>query len=447
MIGAALGMHTVSAIFRREGTQLLGVIERMTDIIGSRNGYNGQDKIWRLGQQRIEFGSTPHSGDEEKYRGRAKDFLAFDEATGFLESQVRFLMGWVRTTIKGQKCRTLLTFNPPTSAEGQWIIAFFGPWLQRNHPNPAEPGELRYFAVINGTDTEVADKRPFVLVGDERVYDFDPEDFKPTEIITPQSRTFIPAKVSDNPFLMGTGYVTQLQAMPEPLRTQMLEGDFTAGLEDNEWQVIPSAWVEAAQDRWSPREAKSPMDSMGVDVSRGGRDETIISRRHGTWFDELVTYPGTASPDGPTVASYVVMKRRDNAPVHIDVVGWGASPYDFLDSNQIHTIPVNGASGSYARSEEGNLEFANLRAEIWWRMREALNPLNPAPIALPPCPKLKADLCAPLWSLKQQGILVESKEDIKKRLGRSPDRGDAVCLANMNTPKEDPNEQVQTQCH
>lgn len=420
MCGMALTQHKVSAIFRREATQLTGIIDRLRELVGSNDGFNGQQKIWRMDGRQIEFGSTPHAGDESKYQGRPKDFLGIDEAPNFLESQVRFLMGWVRTTTPGQRCRTLMTFNPPTTAEGQWIIQFFAPWLVEEHPNPAKPGELRWFATIDGKDTECASGEPFTHKG---------------ELITPQSRTFIPSNINDNPYLVGTGYVAQLQSLPEPLRSQMLKGDFKAGVEDDPWQVIPTEWVKAAQARWQARDAKKPMDSMGVDVSRGGRDETIISRRHGTWFDELLEQPGTASPDGPTVAAQVLAARRDGSPVHIDVVGWGASPTDFLVANGIQTIAVNGASGGVGTTKEGNLEFSNRRAELWWRMREALDPLNPDPIALPPDPKMRADLCAPKWKLLHKGVQIEAKEDVVKRIGRSPDRGDAVVLANMITPK------------
>lgn len=420
--GLALTKHTVTAIFRREATQLTGVIDRLTGIIGSRNGYNGSERIWRLDGRQVEFGSTPHPGDETKYQGRPKDLLVIDEAANFLESQVRFLMGWVRTTKRGQKCTTLMTFNPPTSAEGQWVIQFFAPWLVDEHPNPAKPGELRWFATIDGKDVEVAGPEPVEHKG---------------ETIRPQSRTFIPSRISDNPYLMDTGYMATLQSLPEPLRSQMLKGDFKAGLEDDPWQVIPSAWVKAAQDRWKSRDAKGAMDSMGVDVSRGGRDETIISRRHGVWFDELVCLPGMASPDGPTVAAQVLANRRDRAPVHIDIVGWGSSPYDFLKSNNVQVLGINGAAKAHGISKEGGLSFVNLRAEVWWRMREALDPTNPDPIALPPDPQLRSDLCAPKWALKAGGIQVEAKDEIIKRIGRSPDRGDAVCMALIATLKDE----------
>ena len=126
-LGLALTRHRKSAIFRREATQVTGMIERLAEIMGDREGLNAGSRIWRLEGRQIEFGSAPHPGDETRYQGRAKDLLVLDEAANFLESQARFLMGWVRTAVPGQKCTTLLTFNPPASAEGRWVIPFFAP--------------------------------------------------------------------------------------------------------------------------------------------------------------------------------------------------------------------------------------------------------------------------------------------------------------------------------
>lgn len=434
-IGKALTRHRRAMIMRREATQLMGIYDRMEELLGSRTGFNGQDKIWRIGNLRVEFGSCPNIGDERRQQGRPHDLLVLDEATNFLESQARFLMGWVRSVKEGQQQQTLLTFNPPLDAEGRWVIDFFGPWLDDKYPNRARVGEIRWFAVIEDRDMAVADGRRFVLKDGEPCYDFNAADYPVTEIIQPKSRTFIPSRVSDNPYLSNTGYMSQLQALPEPLRSQMLNGDFMAGVEDDPWQVIPTMWVDQAMARWQPRVNKGVMDSMGVDVARGGKDETIIYRRHGGWFDEAVVYPGRESPDGPTVLAHILAARRDRAPVHIDLVGWGASPYDFLVSNDVQTIGVNGAERSGAQAAENQLTLVNKRAELWWRMREALDPKHQEQLALPPDNKLRADLCAPLWKLTPSGIMVELKEDIIKRIGRSPDRGDAACMALMATIK------------
>jgi hypothetical protein len=418
--GKALRHHKNVMILRRESTQLVGVIDRLVQLVGNRDGYNGSEKIWRMSNRTLEFGSLPNLGDETKYQGRPHDFLVFDEAANFLESQVRFLLGWLRTTDSAQRCQALFTFNPPTSAEGQWVISFFAPWLEKSHPNPALPGELRWFASIDGKDIEVESGKPFQH-GDD--------------MVQPLSRTFIPSKVTDNPYLMGTGYMSRLQALPEPLRSQMLKGDFHAGMTDDPFQVIPTEWVEAAMARWTKPIKLEPMDSLGVDVARGGRDNTVIARRHGMWFDVPLAYPGKETPDGPSTAGLVIASMRDKAPIHIDVIGVGSAPYDFLKEAGQHVLGINVAEASHATDKSGMLSFPNIRSEEWWKMREALDPSQNTGIALPNDPRLKADLCAPKWRLQGSKIRVESREDIVGRIGRSPDFASAYLLALIQTPK------------
>lgn len=418
--GKSLTQHQRVMVLRREATQLTGIIDRFTELIGSRDGYNGQERIWRLPGRQIEFGSVPNLGDETKYQGRPHDLLVFDEAANFLEAQVRFLLGWLRSVDPNQRCQALLTFNPPTTTEGRWITAFFAPWLDKSHPNPARPGELRYFAMIDGKEVEVPNGEPFQHGPD---------------LIKPMSRTFIPSRVSDNPYLMGTGYMATLQALPEPLRSQMLYGDFNAGIEDDPWQVIPTAWVEAAQARWKRPDKLEPMDSLGVDVARGGRDSTIIARRHGMWFDVPLVYPGEATPDGPKVAGLTMAAMRDQAVIHIDIIGVGSSPYDFLNEARQQVVGVNVSEAATTTDRSGRLRFKNLRSQLWWQMREALDPTNNTGIALPPDPRLLADLCAPTWELSGATIYVASREQIIDKIGRSPDYGSAYVLALIDTPK------------
>lgn len=425
LIGLSLTQHYRSIIFRREATQLPAIVDRITEVLGSRSGYNGQTHIWRIPNGRqIEFGSTPFAGDETRYQGRPHDLLAFDEVSNFLESQFRFLCGWNRSTVRDQRCRIVCAGNPPTSAEGEWVIRFWGAWLDPNHPNPAKPGELRWYAMIDGKETERENGDRFVRDG---------------KVMRPQSRTFIPSKVQDNPFLMETGYEATLQALPEPLRSQMLEGSFSAGKEDDIWQLLPTAWVEEAMSNWKPGGGiGEKMTSVGVDVARGGRDNTVVSMRYDKWFDVLRKYPGSETPDGAIVAGIVVALTTDAAPIHVDVIGVGSSVVDHLESNGIHVVGINGAEKPAEGARDvatGKLKFRNKRAECYWRFREMLEPRVRVGVTLPPDTKLKADLCAPRWKLTPSGILVESKDEIKKRLGRSPDDGDAVVLCSVNTDK------------
>ena len=432
ILGKALTRHKRIGIFRVNGTEHEACIDRLEEILGSRDGFNSQKNIWRKAGPRgvqIEFLSIPNMGDEQKHRGRPHDLAAFDEASEMSEFQVRFLCGWVRTTDPTQKCQVLLTFNPPSTAEGRWIIDFFAPWLDPKHPKPAKPGELRWFAMMDGRETEVADATPFVHNG---------------ETITPQSRTFIPAKVSDNRYLMGSNYMTQLQSLPEPLRSQLLYGDFQAGVSDDAMQVIPTAWVDAAMARWVDQSPKGEMMSVGIDVARGGKDTTTIARRHkhhgrptapANWFDKALVYPGSQTPDGPTVAGLTIAATRDGAPQHIDVIGVGSSPFDFLNQSNQQVIGVNCGETATGTDKSGMLRFSNQRTQDWWRMREELDPANDTGIALPPDKQLAAELCAPKWRVKGKVIQVESREEIIDRIKRSPDRATAYILALRDTPK------------
>lgn len=420
LLGLALTAHYRSIIFRRESPQLQGILDRLhNEILKTTDGYSSLTKIHKLGGgKQIEFGSCSNIGDEIKYAGRPHDALLFDEITHFIQNQYLFLTAWNRTTRKGQRCRIVCTGNPPTDSDGEWVIKYWGAWLDDLHPKyPTPTGQLRWYATLDGKDTEVES-------GAEFKYG--------SEIIKPKSRTFIPSKVQDNPFLMDTGYMSTLQALPEPLRSQMLFGDFKAGAGDDPWQVLPTEWVKAAQDRWEPRSNPGYMNSVGVDVARGGMAKTIISRRHGNWFDELLAYPGKATPDGQTVVGLIIAAIKDNCQVNIDVIGVGTSVYDHAKGLDLDAHAVNGAGKSTGKDKTGKLLFRNMRAEMFWRMREALDPVNNSDIALPPDSELRADLCVARWKLTPGGILIESKEDLIKRIGRSPDKGDAVCLNFFN---------------
>ena len=120
---------------------------------------------------------------------------------------------------------------------------------------------------------------------------------------------------------------------------------------------------------------------------------------------------------------------ENNAHVFIDVVGIGSSPFDTLKSNRVKIEGVNAASVSRETDRTKQFGFVNKRAELWWKMREALELGKGEDLALPPDKELLADLCAPRYKVTPRGIQIQSKDEIRKRLGRSPDCGDAVVLA------------------
>jgi hypothetical protein len=431
ILGLPLTRHRKAIVFRREFVQLRDIASRAKDILAAApdpGQFNGSALTWKFADGRqLELGAVQHPDDWRKYRGRPHDFIGFDEATEFLESQVRALSGWLRTTVPGQRCRIVLTFNPPTHADGQWVIRYFAPWLDRKHPRPAAPGELRWYAMVGGKEVERPDGAPFDHDG---------------AAVAPQSRTFIPARLADNPHLVATGYGRQLENLPEPLRSQLLFGDFDAGVADDPWQAVPTAWVEAAMARWPGRSPAGPITCLGLDVAHGGKDQTVIARRHDAYFAVLLAYPGSATPDGRSAAALVAAAiDAPDCPINVDAIGYGASAAERLkdkppEGHGLLAHPVNVAAKSAFRDRSGKFGMVNLRAEMYWRLREALDPESGQEMALPPDAELKADLCAPRYEIAPAGIRVEAKPDIIARLGRSPDRGDAVALAMLTFRRE-----------
>ena len=112
-------------------------------------------------------------------------------------------------------------------------------------------------------------------------------------------------------------------------------------------------------------------------------------------IDEVVSVPGKGVQDGGTAAALCLHYRKDNCPVHVDVIGIGASVVDSLRDADVPVVPLNGSWASTATDRSGRIKFANKRAQWHWEMREALDPDHGHSICLPPDPELRGDLCAP----------------------------------------------------
>ena len=180
---------------------------------------------------------------------------------------------------------------------------------------------------------------------------------------------------------------------------------------------------------------------MGGTTGATGKDKMVTACRHDSpairIVAPLIVAKGVDVNTGNLAAAQIIQHRKHNAPVQLDVAAIGVSVLDSLNENNIHTVALNGAAQSVGKDRSGVLKFSNRRAEFHWRMREALDPETTPPTALPPDPELLADLTAPRWTVKSNGIVVEPKADIKKRIGRSPDKGEAVMYSNVDTPKRE----------
>ena len=116
----------------------------------------------------------------------------------------------------------------------------------------------------------------------------------------------------------------------------------------------------------------------------------------------------------------------------VDSIGIGSSALDFIKGMNLNVLAVNGSETSHVHAVAGNMRFRNRRAEMYWRLREALDPTNPDPIALPNDQELLGDLTAVRYKVVTLGqataLQMRSKDEIREALGRSPDKGDAVAM-------------------
>lgn len=209
-------------------------------------------------------------------------------------------------------------------------------------------------------------------------------------------------------------------------------GEFAA---DETEGVIPLSWVEAANERWRIKyeNGNSPatwnVTTIGLDVARTGEDKTVFALRDGY---DIIDIRRTTKEDTmeTTGRAKGLLTRWPEAQIIVDVIGIGAGVVDRLRELNYNVVAFNAAEGSDQTDISGELGFRNKRSEAWWRMRELLDPANEYNLALPPDDQLLGDLTAPHWRVLSGGkIAVESKDEIKKRIGRSTDTADAVIQA------------------
>lgn len=203
-------------------------------------------------------------------------------------------------------------------------------------------------------------------------------------------------------------------------------GNFHA---DDEDSVIPLAWVEAANERWFEwqRSGFPPVEGpvwTGVDVGRGG-DSSVLARRTG----HAVTLVVKNLRDTMAIADLVA---TEPGRAIVDVVGVGAGVFDRLKQRGKNPVAYTGSGKSPLRDRSKQFGMFNIRSAAYWHLRELLDPEYEPTLCLPPDDLLLSDLTTPKWEVSAgvpPKIKVETKESVVERLGRSPDRGDAVAMA------------------
>ena len=196
-------------------------------------------------------------------------------------------------------------------------------------------------------------------------------------------------------------------------------GNFPQQGEDT---LIPLLWIELAMERWEDTPEGS-YKKLGVDVAAYGSDKTVIAELRGLKIMPLNVY---SQKNTRETAGLVISHAKETGTrnINVDEIGIGRGVVDSLEEEGYENVGVNVAEKSHDIER-----FHNLRAELWWNLRERLDP-DKEPIALPRDDELLSELASVKYKVDARGaIQIESKEDMKKRLGHSPDRADAVVLA------------------
>ena len=157
----------------------------------------------------------------------------------------------------------------------------------------------------------------------------------------------------------------------------------------------------------------------------------MLALRHGSQILELREYrqQSTAEPAGHVHA----LLDSSGAVAVIDSIGIGDSLITQLRNEKSfgkRLILFGASQRTTLKDAAGVYGFMSCRDAAWFRMRDLLNPENPDRVALPPDDQLKAELSCPTATVNTGGrYKVESKDELRKRLGRSTDKADAVVQA------------------
>lgn len=213
-----------AVMFRRTFPQLTGrgsLIEQSREMMTSAGGeYNEAGKFWRFPDgQIILFSHMANKNDHYDHQGKEYHIVAFDELAHFTEDQYLYLFSRIRKKSDGTaRSRMICTSNPGS----QWVFERWRPWLDKKHPNPAKPGELRWYR----------------REGDKEI------ECKPTDKGA-WSRSFIPSSWADNPHIDQVEYERNLDMLPYIERQRLKHGDWQ--VQEGRGLILNREWFSTAQ--------------------------------------------------------------------------------------------------------------------------------------------------------------------------------------------------------
>ena len=171
------------------------------------------------------------------------------------------------------------------------------------------------------------------------------------------------------------------------------------------------------------------MNIFGVDIARAGEDKSVCFIRNGLQFVHMEEWSKADTMESAGRVEWMY-NRYGAEGIVIDCDGVGAGVYDRLREQKLPVYAFHGSARCEKRDRTGELGFRNLRSYAWWNLRELMEPSQGKPVEVPRDDELIEELVVPKYSIRSGALIeVEHKDEIKKRLRRSPDKGDAMAYA------------------
>lgn len=202
--------------------------------------------------------------------------------------------------------------------------------------------------------------------------------------------------------------------------------------------VIPMDWLLKAVDNTKAIVTKEDILQGGLDIARFGHDSTVLITRRGYRLEHI---DSISQQDTMAVVGWAsnIFDEQEIDTLAIDIVGLGAGVYDRMDELGYDVVGIN--VGESPTDDEAKQQFFNLRAQVYWNLRNVfkLDSNGNSHARIPNDKQLIEDLASTTyrWSSEKKRR-IDSKDDIKKILGRSPDKGDACGLAFFDLTERDP---------
>lgn len=404
----------------------------------------------------IQGVTIPASGSEDeresKFSGTHAPYLLFvlDEGDAIPDEVYRA----IESCMSDDQARLLVMFNPKRRLGAAYRMIRDGfcnnvHMTAFNHPNVITGKELIIGAVTREQTVRRINKWTKPLHKDEKE---DGMCFEVPKFLVGEKCT--DGRVEFPPLPAG------MRRIEEPQFCYMVLGEYPLL---SMYQLINVEWIDDARTRWDAFVAINgripPIGVnlvMGLDAAELGQDYNTLCMRYGGFVMDTKRWHGMDIGQTSRKAAIYAHENRASV-VNVDATGVGAgiapamnlifraecpvcrrividpkgkdNPCVCPGNPMMKLIYCNAkrimvSSKPTEKTEIG--EFASLRDQLWWEVREWLR-ADPGAM-LPPSEKLVEELAVPEYKIQNGKIKVMSKDDMRKELGRSPDEADALCL-------------------